>query len=278
MGVTCTGPRYASGLPYAGSGAFIGSAVKSGELKVHNSADRPLAAIKDVVDLGDRGGGDLGSKVLKIFAKGNHHRIPGPSGEFKERTPGDMMSLDLAGSQGAHPGHSGILLGHPKQLDAGRFSKADFERLANLAEKGLISTEAVGKFIAQNLAIDGNSKALLDGDLPDDLSDFLDKIGKLGKRLKAKFFSDKTLIERLTGLAENDNLIGSAGEFGLLFAFLANRPGQDNEDDFVIRLEDVEQMMVHHRFPSGWEKWPKKATDWVHATIKIAKSARDAHN
>ena len=49
---------------------FVGSLVKSGELPVHNSADRPLAHIEEIVKFGDSGGGDLGRRVLKIFARG----------------------------------------------------------------------------------------------------------------------------------------------------------------------------------------------------------------
>jgi hypothetical protein len=66
---------------------------------VFNSAERPMASIQNVVGLGDTGGGDLGSRVLKIFATGNHRRVPDPSGKFDEATPPDMMSFNFPGSQ-----------------------------------------------------------------------------------------------------------------------------------------------------------------------------------
>jgi hypothetical protein len=191
-----------------------------------------------------------------------------------------MMSLDLAGSQGAHPGHSGILLGDPTEIDAGRFSAADFERLAKHADSdGYLSTNAVGEFVAENLAGDPDSKCLPIGRLAVDLFGLVDEIGD---SLFAKLLGRKTerdeveLLEKLTKLAGEDNLIGSAGEFGLLFAFLANRPEPDRKNALGIRLEDVEQMMVHHQFPEGWENWPKRASDWVHATTHIAASAAKA--
>jgi hypothetical protein len=260
---------------------FLASAVMSGDLGVRNRPDRPLAAVDDVVALGDSGGGDLGTRVLKVFARGNHRRMPGSTGVLDLPTPSGMFSLDLAGSQGAHPGHSGILLGDPTQLDAGRFSAGDFERLAKHVDtRGRLSTAAIGEFIAENLAGDPASKVLPIRRLAGDLFGLVDEIGDslfaalLGHRTER---DEGELIEKLTKLAGEDNLVGSAGEFGLLFAFLANRPDADGDEDSGIRLDDVEQMMVHHRFPPGWETWPKTATDWIRATTRITASAARAH-
>jgi hypothetical protein len=207
---------------------FLASAVKSGELSVRNSATRPLAAIDDVETLGNSGGGDLGSRVLTVFAKGNHSRVPGPNGRFDELTPKGMFSLDLAGSQGAHPGHSGILLGDPTRIDTGRFGADDFDRLAQRAGKnGHITADAIGDFISENLARDAASRVMPIGRVARDLFGLVDEIGDslfatlLGRRTER---DEVELIEKLTMLAGADNLIGSAGEYGLLFAFLANRP------------------------------------------------------
>jgi hypothetical protein len=258
---------------------FVASAVETGALGVRNSADRPLAAVDDVESLGDSGGGDLGTRVLKLFARGNHSRMPGPTGELDIPTPAGMFSLDFAGSQGAHPGHSGILLGDPGQIDTGRFSPADFARLAGHAdENGLLDTEAVGRFIAENLARDPAARILPLGRVARDLFGLADEIGD---SLLARLTGRRTerdaveLLEKLTKLAGADNLIGSAGEFGLLFAFFANRPGADDEDR--IPLAAVEEMMVRHRLPEGWESWPKRAADWVRVTTRIAASAARAH-
>jgi hypothetical protein len=261
---------------------FLASAVKSGELSVRNSATRPLAAIDDVETLGNSGGGDLGSRVLTVFAKGNHSRVPGPNGRFDELTPKGMFSLDLAGSQGAHPGHSGILLGDPTRIDTGRFGADDFDRLAQRAGKnGHITADAIGDFISENLARDAASRVMPIGRVARDLFGLVDEIGDslcatlLGRRTER---DEVELIEKLTMLAGADNLIGSAGEYGLLFAFLANRPDASrDDDDLYIRLDDVELMMAHHQFPIGWKTWPKKATTWVRATTKLTASATAAH-
>lgn len=260
---------------------FLASAVDSGKLGVRNSARSPLAAIEDIVALGDSGGGDLGRNVLKLFAVGNHSRMPEPSGAFSLSTPPGTMSLDLAGSQGAHPGHSGILLGDPATTDAGRFSADAFARLAKHADaKGRLSTQAIGAFIAENLARDPDAKVLPMGRLA---SDLFGLAGEVKDSLMARLLGRHTerdgveLREKLTKLGGEDNLVGSAGEFGLLFAFLANRPDLDRDGDVGIRLQDVEEMFVHHRFPDGWETWPKKASDWVHATTRITAAATEAY-
>jgi len=257
---------------------FIASAIESGALSARNSAERPLAAIGDVVALGDSGGGDLGRTVLALFARGNHSRMPGPAGQPDMLAPTGMFSLDLAGSQGAHAGHSGILLGDPGQRDAGRFSAADFARLAKHADdRGLLTVETVGAFIAENIERDPAAKVLPVSRWARTLFGIADELGDSLFALLGGRRTDRDaieLVEKLTKFAGDDNLIGSAGEFGLLFAFLAHRPGAEDE---TIRFADVEDMMVHHRFPVGWEAWPKQATDWVRATAKIAASAIKAH-
>ena len=253
---------------------FMGPAVRHGRLAVFGDVDRPLASVKDIADLGDLGGGDLGRRVLRIFATGNHRRVPGPSGRFNEAAPDGMMSLDLAGSQGAHPGHSGIMLGDPSKLDAGRFSRDDFDRLASHADAdGRLGMEAVGEFIAENLARDPEARVLPVAGLAGGLFGVADEVFDnlrsrlLGRRTER---DDAELLERLTRLAGTDNLVGSAGEFGLLFAFFANRMDAKPEGAAGLDIADLEAMMADLRLPDGWEAWTKRASDWVHATTRIA--------
>src|SRR5262245_37283673 len=87
---------------------FIGSAIAQGKLAVRNDAQDPLASIEDVRKLGNTGGGDLGD-VLARFASGNHALMRGNSGKLDKRVPSGLFSLEFPGSQGSHPGHSGIL-------------------------------------------------------------------------------------------------------------------------------------------------------------------------
>ena len=101
---------------------------------MRNDPSKPLASIDDVRKLGNTGGGDLG-EVLKVFAQGNHAFMPGPTGQMNVPVPNGQFSPDFPGSQGSHPGHSGILQGDPKQLNSGRFSEADFDRLTSRATK-----------------------------------------------------------------------------------------------------------------------------------------------
>ena len=242
---------------------------------MRGSAERPLAAVADVVALGDAGGGDLGRRVLGVFATGNHRRVPDAAGRFAEATPDGLMSLDLAGSQGAHPGHSGIMLGDPRAIDSGRFSEADFARLARHAGvDGTLDERAVGRFIAENVGRDPEARVLPVGRLAVELFGVADEaldglVARLRGRHEARDRAE--LVERLTRLAATDNLVGSAGEFGLLFAFFAGR------GDGTVRLEEVRAMMQDLRLPEGWRDWPKQSLDWVRSTARIAAFALRAH-
>src|SRR5215469_7851955 len=104
---------------------FLGTAVATSSLPVRNEATNPLASIEDVRRLGNTGGGDLGD-LLVLFAAGNHAFMRGVSGRLDQRVPDGMFSLELPGSQGSHPGHSGILQGDPAVPGSGRLSEADF--------------------------------------------------------------------------------------------------------------------------------------------------------
>jgi hypothetical protein len=121
---------------------FLGSLVHQELLSVRGAADNPLAEIEDVRRLGNEGGGDLGD-LLAFFAAGNHALMRNSAGSALDApVPAGLFSLELPGSQGSHPGHSGILQGNPSTLGSGRLSQEDFDRLAKLATKPL--PEAVG--------------------------------------------------------------------------------------------------------------------------------------
>ncbi|HEX7313157.1 MAG TPA: hypothetical protein VF297_04525 [Pyrinomonadaceae bacterium] len=256
---------------------FIASAVAERQLHVRNSVDDPLASIEEVRLLGNTGGGDLG-EFLVLFARGNHARARGASGMLDQLIPGHLFSLDFPGSQGSHPGHSGILQGNPGELNSGRFSAADFERLIERAEDGWIERSEVGRFIAENLIKDPESKVLGRETIEMfgiDLKDFAESVVS---HLREKLFgsdedadaAQREAERRLAGLARNDNLVGSAGEFGLLFAFLAHRP--DAKED-AVSVNDLRMMFVDKRLPDGWETWEKKRVDWVTSTTALIFSA-----
>jgi hypothetical protein len=257
---------------------FVGSAVSEGRLAVRNSADKPLASIEDVRKLGDSGGGDLG-EVLALFASGNHAAMRGEDDKLDTPAPAGLFSLEFPGSQGAHPGHSGILMGDPETLGSGRLNEAAFARLTALAVDGLVKRSDVARFIAENLIDDPKAK-VFGRKVAEELG--VDFIGLgaaivpalLDQLLGVDGPTGRSFAEKLTNLTGEDNLIGSSGEFGLLFAFLSNRPGAKPVDgEPTVSVEDLESMFVSKRLPAGFESWSKTRDDWVRNTIHLALGA-----
>jgi len=255
---------------------FIGTAIATGALAVRNDADNPLASVDDVKALGNTGGGDLGD-LLQVFATGNHLRMRGPSGALDFKTPPGLFSLEFPGSQGSHPGHSGILEGDPHALGSGRLNRDDFERLTSRAKNGFVARADVARFIAENLHRDGDSKVGGSAvtSLLADLDGFVRTLGPaLVKTLagpeRETADAHRDLEQKLTRLLGEDNLVGSAGEFGLLFAFLANKPGAMMIDgEPAIAVGDLEAMFVRKEFPPGWSDWKKTRADWVKNTTAL---------
>ncbi|MGZ8844059.1 MAG: hypothetical protein ACXW18_10385 [Pyrinomonadaceae bacterium] len=260
---------------------FIGSAIAQGDLAVRNAARDPLASIEDVRLLGNSGGGDLGD-FLVMFAAGNHAFMRGDAGKLDKLAPDGLFSLEFPGSQGSHPGHSGILQGDPETLDSGRLSEADFNRLLSRARDGAIKRSDVGHFIAENLIKDPRSKVadlntaeLLAGDV-------VNLVETAGSALVNKLFGSgkkeatthREVEEKLTKLGGENNLVGSAGEFGLLFAFVANKPGARKVDgEPSVEVSDLKTMFLDKRLPDGWETWKKNRVDWVKNTTGLLLSA-----
>ena len=264
---------------------FLGSAVATGQLVVRNDVANPLASIEDVRMLGNKGGGDLGN-LLVFFAAGNHAFMRGQTGRLDQQVPDGLFSLELPGSQGSHPGHSGILQRDPETLDSGRFSPTDFARLATHAKNGLLKRSEVGQFIAENLQRDPKAKVFegrIVGLLARDLGHFVASVGPdllrmLGRSDKDADAAHRDIDQKLTKLMGEDNLIASAGEFGLMFAFLANKPGASEVDgEPAISLEDLQSMFQDKRFPDGWENWRKTRLDWIINTTSLAMSAGKAY-
>jgi hypothetical protein len=264
---------------------FLGSAVGTGQLVVRNDAANPLASIEDVRGLGNTGGGDLGN-LLMFFAAGNHAFMRGQTGRLDQQVPEGLFSLELPGSQGSHPGHSGVLQGDPETLNSGRFSPTDFARLASHANNGLLKRSEAGQFIAENLHRDPKAKVFegsIAGLLADDLVHFVASVGPdllrmLGRSGKSEEAAHRDIEQKLTKLMGEENLIGSAGEFGLMFAFLAKKPGASEVDgEPAISLEDLRSMFENKRFPEGWKSWKKMRLDWIINTTSLAMSAGKAY-
>jgi hypothetical protein len=88
----------------------------------------------------------------------------------------------------------------------------------------------------------------------------------------------RELEEKLTKLLGQDNLVGSCGEYGLIFAFLAHRPGvRALDSEPALFVEDLRSMFVEKRFPDGWESWRKTRADWVTNSTALMVSAGKAY-
>jgi hypothetical protein len=259
---------------------FIGAAVAQGDLQVRHDAKNPLAAIEDVRRLGNTGGGHLG-EVLVLFANGNHGLMRGDSGKLDHPVSQGLFSLEFPGSQGSHPGHSGILQEDPHVLDSGRLNEESFARLISRAKDGLIKRSDVGRFIAENVFRDPNSRVLEGETAKEFARDFFQLLKSI--TLTAVFIFDddadhRDVQQKFTKLTGEDNLVGSAGEFGLLFAFLANKPGAEEVDDEpAVAVEDLKLMFVDKRLPAGWQSWKKSRLDWVKNTKGLFDSAREEY-
>jgi len=260
---------------------FIGSAIAQGKLPVRNDTRNPLASIEDVRRLGNSGGGDLGD-LLVLFASGNHARMRGETEKLDTPVPSGSFSLEFPGSQGSHPGHSGILQGEPGRPGSGRLSEPDFARLTSRAKDGLIKRSDVGRFIAENLLKDPKSKVFEKNTAALLASDLVGFVHTTGSALVRKLFGShedastthREMEEKLTKLLGEDNLVGSAGEFGLLFAFLANQPGAREVDgEPTVTVQDLKAMFVDKQLPEGWETWKKSRIDWVRNTTALLVSA-----
>jgi hypothetical protein len=259
---------------------FIASAIVSGELPVRNTAKDPLAGIEEVRALGNTGGGDLGD-LLVLFAGGNHAFMLGDDGRLNKPVPDGLFSLEFPGSQGSHPGHSGILQGNPETPGSGRLSESDFARLTSRARNGWIKRSDFGRFMAENLLADPKSK-VADINTAELLGhDIIELVETAGSRLADKLFGSakaktthRDIEKKLTKLTGENNLVGSAGEFGLLFALIANRPdAKEIDGEPAVSVEDLDLMFVKKRLPDGWQNWKKSRIDWVINTTALIVSA-----
>jgi hypothetical protein len=156
----------------------------------------------------------------------------------------------------------------------------NFDRLEMQAKGGLLKLSDVGSYIAQNLKRDPDSKVdvrMVADLLARDLANVLTAAGETVKVIfstQRAAMADRILEEKLTKLLGEDNLVGSSGEFGLLFAFLANSPRtQELDGEPALSLDDVRGIFVDKRLPDGWESWRKSRGDWVGYTAHLVRNA-----
>jgi hypothetical protein len=260
---------------------FIGSVIAQQLLAVRNEVANPLADIEELRHLGNRGGGDLGN-LLAFFALGNHAQMRSGDGSMTA-VPAGMFSLDFPVSQGSHPGDSGILQGGFRNGVVPRFDPRAFARLEGKAVSGRLTRWNIGEFIAENIRADSGATTLgkdvvvrigndlillLDAAVPATLGHL---IGAAGQAQAAQ----RAALERLTKLIAEDNLVGSSGEFGLLFALLSSRNSSRNGEPCLL-VDELRLMFEQKQLPAGWDSVKATWRDWVRHTLAIASAAHQA--
>jgi hypothetical protein len=144
----------------------------------------------------------------------------------------------------------------------------------------------VGRFIAENIQKDPKSRVLGKNTVALLAGDLVELVETAGSALMSKIFGSgedegtthRDVEEKLTKLLGEDNLVGAAGEFGLLFAFLANKPGaREVEGEPAVAVGDLRAMFVDKHLPEGWETWKKSRIDWVRDTTGLLISAAKAY-
>ena len=278
---------------HKGTCPFIGTGIATRDLKVRGSADNPLIALEDIVKAGNSGGGDLGTFVARVFGAGNHAFMFDANHELKAPVPPGTMSAQLVGSQGAHSekADSQTLIKPGSGFDSGRLGPNDpeviahFNDMANLGaasgHPGWVTTSDIGKFIAANAKRDKDNVVLLgQNDLLAKLGMDLVGVGEsVVPSLLAKIegndpATEREFIERVTKVLGQDNIIGSAGEFALFFAFVAHQPNAKKiNGELAISVEDLRSMFFHTGFPAGWKESKKTTHDWVVATSHMVIAA-----
>jgi hypothetical protein len=130
----------------------------------------------------------------------------------------------------------------------------------DLSSGAFIQRSAIARFIAENISRDPESQSF--------------PLGTWAREAVDIFTRDETeRIQSLARIAGSNNLLGSAGEFGLLLAFLHNSDNTRLDKDPVFSTDEIAGMFRDKRLPDGWERWEKTAKDWLHHTFALAKGA-----
>jgi hypothetical protein len=249
---------------------FNRTAVKQGAITVGGTPEHPLGSTLDAIALGNAGGGDLG-RVMKFFIEINHNVVVGADGATTVPVPANTFSLWFPGSHGAHPGHSGILMGDPSNTRSGRLNidrLADFESNYSTPYpdgKNYISLDQMGQFIAKNVAADPNSRGF-------NLAGATALARNIVSLTARALSGDPNLVDDFLHLfVTADDMFDSSGEFALLFARFSDNV--DANGDPLVSTDVVQSLFVDGQFPPGWDQKPAWAMDWIKDSLKIAKSA-----
>ena len=152
------------------------------------------------------------------------------------------------------------------------------------ADNGVIKRSDLGKFIAGNVKADPNAHAPSLKTAVSLAKDVGALAGQVVQTLKNQATGqgnpteDRKVFTKLTRVLGEENLVGSAGEFGLMAAFLANSPKtRQVGGEPAYSVEDLTKMFKDKQFPEGWETWKKTSADWAVNTGAIALSAEKTY-
>jgi hypothetical protein len=270
---------------------FVGAVTALKKLDVLNTIEQPLARIRDVVRMGDEGGGNLGSTVLNLFATGNHARIG------TEQVPDGTFSLDFPKSQGAHPGHSGILMtglkGHyvggmaaPGQRELGKLLSITANGEGDLDPNGkYILRRDLGRYVWREVSADPEAVYVGSGngirnaiELARDTGAFMDTLEDAAQEVAfGREPNMRPIVEQFVKISVSNNLIGSAGEWSLLLTSLEQAKKVPMSDPDAVEpamaAADVRAMFVDKKLPSDWATKKKTAGRWVVNMLMIVRSA-----
>jgi hypothetical protein len=216
-----------------------------------------------------------------------------------------MFSLDFPNSVGAHAAHSFVLMGNPRVRDSGRLNEKNLARLLDEKAKGghaelvagklVVRRSELGQFVARNVACDPNAvsisrtpfgfASLLGGDIVE----FTRSAASLTltKLSGSASEGEKTqLLESMLKIAVRNNLVGSAGEFGLLMTALEGSPNAVTlpSGEKALAASDIEALYAGKKvdgnydpltrsLPSNWDSTPKNLTRFLVNTLEILKVA-----
>jgi hypothetical protein len=262
---------------------FTRAALKAKKFLVGGTVAQPLGRQSDIVALGDLGdGSDLGSVVLATFMSINHNALVGPGGATLKEVPAGTFSIWYPGSSGAHPGHSGILMGDPSNVASGGYNEAKLNDLVDnyselIGGKRVISMASIGRYIAKNVVNDPNSRFAAAFLSPNVVLDVIRQVGTLFlRRTYVWLRSDtstavKTYVQDVLHLVITlDDIGNSAGEYSLLFTRFGD--GEDADGYPTVSTDAVVKLFRDGDFPDGWEKRKATAKDWAINTAVIAKN------
>lgn len=280
---------------------FIGSIEKAGLIEQKGTLHAPIGTQASVAAQGDAGGGDLGSTILKLFMTINHHNLVGQDGtivdpETKQavQVPSGYFGLWFPGSDGAHPAHTGIMMGNPSKPGTGTFNQQRLDDLNSYAsvkdEKGrdALTNRDIGKFIGTNVASWDKThpgEPAARGLDHASIADHLRKLHELHRRA-ARGEPPKVVAEELFHLLITGNdLFNSAGEFALLvvrFRDGTHTTGGKVGEFFglpahsTLSTEATTKLFKDNQLPEGWDNHPAYAAQWIAATTSIAFHAVNA--